>query len=79
VKKILEGKGAFGYNARTGEFSDLVEDKVIDPAKVVRIAVENSTSIAGLILTTECVIAEKKKEKKDGDKKPSSNYSGSIE
>ena len=79
VKKILEGKGAFGYNAQSGEFSDLVEDEVIDPAKVVRIAVENSASIAGMILTTECVVAEKKKEKKDEDKKPSSNYSGSIE
>jgi chaperonin GroEL len=79
VKKILEGKGAFGFNAQSGEFSDLVEDKVIDPAKVVRIAVENACSIAGLILTTECVIADKPKEKKDEDKKKSSNYSGSIE
>ncbi len=79
VKKILEGKGSFGFNAQSGEFSDLVEDKVIDPAKVVRIAVENACSIAGLILTTECVVAEKPKEKKDEDKKKSSNYSGSIE
>ncbi|MFH1209142.1 MAG: chaperonin GroEL [Candidatus Omnitrophota bacterium] len=79
VKKILEGKGSFGFNAQTCEYSDLVEDKVIDPAKVVRIAVENACSIAGLSLTTECVIAEKPKEKKDGDKKKSSNYSGSIE
>ena len=47
--------------------------------KVVRIAVENACSIAGLILTTECVIADKPKEKKDEDKKKSSNYSGSIE
>ncbi len=79
VKKILEGKGAFGFNAQSGEFSDLVEDKVIDPAKVVRIAVENACSIAGLILTTECVVADKKKEPKDEDKKKPSNYSGSIE
>ncbi|MFH1800750.1 MAG: chaperonin GroEL [Candidatus Omnitrophota bacterium] len=79
VKKILEGKGAFGFNAQTCEYSDLVEDKVIDPAKVVRIAVENACSIAGLIVTTECVIADKPKEVKDEDKKKSSNYSGSIE
>jgi chaperonin GroEL len=79
VKKILEGKGAFGFNAQTCEYSDLVEDKVIDPAKVVRIAIENACSIAGLVLTTECVIADKPKEIKDEDKKKSSNYSGSIE
>ena len=79
VKKVLEGKGSFGFNAQTCEYSDLVEDKVIDPAKVVRVAVENACSIAGLILTTECVIAEKKKEVKNEDKKKSSNYSGSIE
>jgi chaperonin GroEL len=79
VKKILEGKGSFGFNAQTCEYSDLVEDKVIDPAKVVRIAVENACSIAGLILTTECVIADKPKEVKNEDKKKSSNYSGSIE
>ena len=79
VKKILENKGDFGFNALTCEFEDLVKAKIIDPAKVVRIAVENACSIAGLILTTECVIADKPKEKKDEDKKKSSNYSGSIE
>ena len=79
VKKILENKGDFGFNALTCEFENLVEAKIIDPAKVVRVAVENACSIAGLILTTECVIADKPKEKKDEDKKKSSNYSGSIE
>ncbi|MFH0984083.1 MAG: chaperonin GroEL [Candidatus Omnitrophota bacterium] len=79
VKKVLENKGNFGFNALTCEFGDLVEDKVIDPAKVVRVAVENACSIAGLILTTECVIADKPKEVKAEDKKKSSNYSGSIE
>jgi len=79
VKKVLENKGDFGFNALTCEFENLVEAKVIDPAKVVRVAVENACSIAGLILTTECVIADKPKEKKDEDKKKSSNYSGSIE
>ena len=79
VKKILENKGDFVFNALTCEFEDLVKAKIIDPAKVVRIAVENACSIAGLILTTECVIADKPKEVKDEDKKKSSNYSGSIE
>ncbi|HOE68613.1 MAG TPA: chaperonin GroEL [Candidatus Omnitrophota bacterium] len=78
VKKILEGKNGFGFNAQTGKFSDLLEDAVIDPAKVVRVAIENATSIAGLILTTECVVAEKPREKKEDEKKPASNYSGSI-
>ena len=79
VKRILDEKGDFGFNALTCEFENLVEAKVIDPAKVVRIAVENACSIAGMILTTECVIADKPKEKKDEDKKQSSKYPGSIE
>ncbi|MFA5168560.1 MAG: chaperonin GroEL [Candidatus Omnitrophota bacterium] len=79
VKKILDNKGDYGFNALTCEFENLVEAEVIDPAKVVRVAVENACSIAGLILTTECVIADKPKEKKDEDNKKSSNYSGSIE
>ena len=79
VKRVLDEKGDFGFNALTCEFENLVEAKIIDPAKVVRVAVENACSIAGLILTTECVIADKPKEKKDEDKKKSSKYSGSIE
>jgi chaperonin GroEL len=79
VKKVLENKGNFGFNALTCEFEDLVEAKIIDPAKVVRVAIENACSIAGMILTTECVIADKPKEVKAEDKKKSSNYSGSIE
>ncbi len=79
VKKVLDGKGDFGFNALTCEYENLVEAKVIDPGKVVRVAVENACSIAGLILTTECVVADKPKEVKDEDKKKSSNYSGSIE
>jgi len=79
IKKILESEDTnFGFNAFKGDFSDLVKDGVIDPAKVVRIAIENAGSIAGLILTTECAVTEKPEEKKDGDKK-SSNYAGSIE
>jgi len=62
VNKVKEGKGDYGYNARTEKFENLFETGVIDPAKVTRIALENAASIAGMFLTTECVIAEKKEE-----------------
>jgi chaperonin GroEL len=66
VMKVEEGKGAFGYNARTGVYEDLMKAGVIDPTKVSRIALENAASIAGMILTTECVVAEKPSEDKGG-------------
>ena len=62
VQKVKEGKGAFGYNARTDVYEDLCEAGVVDPAKVTRIALENAASIAGMFLTTECVVADKKEE-----------------
>jgi chaperonin GroEL len=58
VQKVKEGKADFGYNARTDVYENLYESGVIDPAKVARIALENAASIAGMLLTTECVIAE---------------------
>ena len=63
VNKVREGKGSFGYNAATGEYGDLLEQGVIDPAKVVRTALQNAASVAGLMLTTEALIAERKTEK----------------
>ena len=62
VQKVREGNGDFGYNARTDTYENLLETGVIDPAKVTRVALENAASIAGMFLTTECVIAEKKEE-----------------
>jgi chaperonin GroEL len=59
INKVREGKGAFGYNARTDVYGDLLEMGVIDPAKVVRIALQNAASVAGLLITTECAIVEK--------------------
>lgn len=59
LMKVQEGKGSFGYNARTDVYEDLKKAGVIDPTKVTRIAVENAGSIAGMILTTECVINDK--------------------
>tara|TARA_B100001109_G_C18863653_1_gene475497 strand:+ start:958 stop:2604 length:1647 start_codon:yes stop_codon:yes gene_type:complete len=58
VQKVQEGEGNFGYNARTEVFEDLLEAGVIDPTKVARVALENAASIAGMFLTTECVIAD---------------------
>lgn len=60
VQKVREGKGDYGYNARTDKFENFYEAGVIDPAKVTRVALENAASIAGMLLTTECVISEKK-------------------
>ncbi len=62
VQKVKEGEGDFGYNARTDQFENLFKSGVIDPAKVTRVALENAASIAGMFLTTECVIADKKEE-----------------
>ena len=63
VQKVREGKGDFGYNARTDKFEDLREAGVIDPAKVARVALENAASIAGMFLTTECLIVDKPEDK----------------
>ena len=63
VQKVREGKGDFGYNARTDVYENLFAAGVVDPAKVTRVALENAASIAGMFLTTECVIVEKKEDK----------------
>jgi chaperonin GroEL len=63
VQKVMEGKGDFGYNARYDRYEDMVKAGVVDPAKVTRVALENAASIAGMFLTTECVIVEKKEDK----------------
>lgn len=61
AQKVKDGQGSFGFNARTEVYEDLLAAGVIDPTKVTRIALENAASIAGMVLTTECVIAEKPK------------------
>ena len=62
VQKVKDGEGDFGYNARTDTYENFFAEGVIDPAKVTRVALENAASIAGMFLTTECVIADKKEE-----------------
>ncbi|HCI72888.1 MAG TPA: chaperonin GroEL, partial [Balneola sp.] len=70
VQKVLEGKGAFGYNARTEVYEDLIKAGVIDPTKVTRAALQNAASVAGLLLTTEAVISDKPSDDNDGGGMP---------
>ena len=58
VQKVNEGEGAYGFNARTEQYENLVDSGVIDPTKVVRTAIENAASIAGLLLTTEALVTD---------------------
>ncbi len=62
INKVVEGKGNFGYNAATGQYGDMVEMGVLDPTKVTRCALQNAASVAGLILTTDAMVAESPKE-----------------
>ena len=66
INKVMEGKGNFGYNAQTGEYGDLVAMGVLDPTKVTRFALQNAASVAGLMLTTDAMVAELPKEDKGG-------------
>jgi len=71
LDKVRNGKGAFGFNAASEEYEDLMKAGVIDPTKVVRSALQNAASVAGLLLTTEAVVAEKPEEKKPMTPPPS--------
>jgi chaperonin GroEL len=66
VNKVLEGKGSYGYNAATGEYGDMLVMGVVDPTKVTRVALQNAASIAGLMLTTACMVAELPEDKPAG-------------
>ncbi|MHC1791349.1 chaperonin GroEL [Solidesulfovibrio sp.] len=76
VAKVRDGKDGFGFNAATGEYEDLIKAGVIDPKKVTRIALQNSASVAGLLLTTEAAIAEKPEAKKDMPAMPGGGMGG---
>ena len=67
VAKVAEGKGDFGYNAKTDEYVDMLKAGIIDPKKVTRVALENAASVAGMILTTECALVEIKEENTGGN------------
>jgi chaperonin GroEL len=64
VQKVMEGKGAYGFNAEKGVYEDLMDAGIIDPTKVTRFALQNAASVAGLLLTTEAMVAEKPEKKK---------------
>jgi chaperonin GroEL len=66
VNKVLEGKGNYGYNAAIGEYGDMMEMGVLDPTKVTRTALQNASSVAGLMLTTDCMVTEAADDKKGG-------------
>jgi chaperonin GroEL len=70
VEKVRTGKGTFGYNAATEQYTDLIADGVIDPTKVVRTALQNAASVASLMLTTEAIIVERKEEKSSSPSMP---------
>ena len=74
VNTVSEGKGGFGYNADTDKYEDLLEAGVIDPAKVTRIALQNAVSVAGLLLSTGCLVTEKPKEKEEMPPRPGGGY-----
>jgi chaperonin GroEL len=70
LDKVKNGKGAFGFNAATEDYEDLVKAGIVDPTKVVRIALQNAASVAGLLLTTEAMIADKPEKKKEAPAMP---------
>ena len=79
LNQVKAGKGAFGYNAATGEFGDMLEEGILDPTKVTRLALQNAASVAGLLLTTEVMIAEAPKdEEHTGDGMSGGGASGGM-
>ncbi len=76
VQNVKDGKGSYGYNAFAGVYEDLKKAGVIDPTKVARVAIENAASVAGTLLTTECVIAEKKEDKPAAPAMPNPGMGG---
>jgi len=78
VNKVAQGKGGFGYNADTDTYEDLLAAGVLDPMKVTRIALQNAASVAGLLLTTDCVVTEKPEKKKPGPGGPGMDDMGGM-
>jgi chaperonin GroEL len=76
VNRVKEGKGSFGYNAASGEFGDLIEQGILDPTKVTRLALQNAASVAGLLLTTEVMVAEAPKDEEHSHGMPGGGMGG---
>jgi chaperonin GroEL len=78
VEKVKDGKGAFGYNADTGAYEDLLKAGILDPTKVTRFALQNAASVSSLLLTTEAMIAEKPKDKEEMPGMPGGGMGGGM-
>ncbi|MFU7501799.1 MAG: chaperonin GroEL [Candidatus Karelsulcia muelleri] len=78
VAKVAEGKNEFGYDAKLGEYKNMISEGIIDPTKVTRVALENAASVSGMLLTTECVITEIKKEEPAMPAMPNSGMGGMM-
>jgi chaperonin GroEL len=78
VERVKRGRGAFGFNAATEVYEDLIEGGVIDPTKVVRASLQNAASVASLLLTTEALVAEKPEEKAGGGAMPDMSGMGGM-
>jgi chaperonin GroEL len=76
LNKVKEGKGSYGYDAATGEYGDLIEAGILDPTKVTRLALQNASSVAGLLLTTEVMVAEAPKEEEHAHAGPPGGMGG---
>jgi chaperonin GroEL len=79
LNRVRDGKGAFGYNAATGEYGDLIEAGILDPTKVTRLALLNAASVAGLLLTTEVMVAEAPKEESEHGHGPPGGGMGGMD
>ncbi|HEX5208901.1 MAG TPA: chaperonin GroEL [Steroidobacteraceae bacterium] len=79
LNKIKEGKGTYGYNAASGEFGDLIEQGILDPTKVTRLALQNAASVAGLLLTTEVMVAEAPKDEEHSHGMPPGGGMGGMD
>src|SRR6185312_6858899 len=79
LNKVKDGKGSYGYNAASGQFTDLIEAGILDPTKVTRLALQNSASVAGLLLTTEVMIAEAPKEESEHAHMPPGGGMGGMD
>ncbi|WP_185877759.1 chaperonin GroEL [Blattabacterium cuenoti] len=76
VAKVAEGKGDFGYDAKIGEYKNMISEGIIDPTKVARVALENAASVSGMLLTTECVVTEIKKDENNSATPPMPGAAG---
>jgi len=76
LNRVREGKGTFGYNAASGEYGDMLEMGILDPTKVTRLALQNAASVAGLLLTTEVMVAESPKEEAHAHGAPDGGMGG---